>query len=129
MEQTQDPQTQRDPTDASPSVKDRRPWLTRPLRWVWAAIRSTLQFLLVAWGTLAVYYSNLPQATLRVLLAVAFAGLGVWALWVTRRPGMGWVFAAAFVCVVGWFASIRPSNDRPWRPEVAVTPRAVVAGD
>jgi hypothetical protein len=129
MEQTQDPQTQRDPTDASPSVKDRQPWLTRPLRWAWVAFRSTLQFLLVAWGTLAVYYSNLPWAPLRVVLAVAFAALGVWALWVTRRQRMGWAFVAAFAGVVVWFMSIRPSNDRPWRPEVAVTPRAVVAGD
>jgi hypothetical protein len=30
--------------------------------------------------------------------------------------------------VVGWI-SIRPSHDRPWRPEVAVMPRAVIDGD
>jgi hypothetical protein len=30
---------------------------------------------------------------------------------------------------VGWFISIKPSHDRPWRPEVAVMPRAFIDGD
>src|SRR5262249_22176375 len=38
------------------------------------------------------------------------------------------VFAALFVGVVGWFISIKPSHDRPWRPEVAVMPRAFIDG-
>jgi hypothetical protein len=31
--------------------------------------------------------------------------------------------------VVVWWASISPSHHRPWRPEVAVMPRAVIDGD
>jgi hypothetical protein len=36
------------------------------------------------------------------------------------------VFAALFLGVVVWFSSIKPSHDRPWRPEVAVMPRAFI---
>ena len=85
--------------------------------------------LLVAWATLAIYYSSLPWGWARLILAVTFAAFAVWALWVTRRPRMGWAFAATFGVVVLWFACIRPSHDRPWRPEVAVLPRAIVDGD
>jgi hypothetical protein len=38
-------------------------------------------------------------------------------------------FAGLFRCVLVWWISIRPSHHRPWRPEVAVTPQAVIAGD
>lgn len=34
-----------------------------------------------------------------------------------------------FLGVVGWWISISPSHDRPWRPEVAVMPRAFIDGD
>jgi hypothetical protein len=66
---------------------------------------------------------------LRLVLAVAVATFSVWALFVTRRPRMGWAFAGLFLVVLVWFASIRPSHDRTWRPEVAVLPRAVINGD
>ena len=34
-----------------------------------------------------------------------------------------------FLGVVAWWLSISPSHDRPWRPEVAVMPRATIDGD
>ena len=34
-----------------------------------------------------------------------------------------------FVGVVAWWIAIPPSHDRPWRPEVAVMPRAIIDGD
>ena len=102
---------------------------TRPLRWFRKAFLRIGQFLLIAWGTLAIYYSNLPWAWARVALAAAFGAFAVWALWVTRRPRVRWVFAGVFGAVVIWEISIPPSNDRPWRREVAVLPRAVIEGD
>src|SRR5687768_1882743 len=118
-----------DPTEAPPTSPPRPTRLARVRRWAWVGIRSFLQFLLVSWAMLAIYYSNLPWAWLRVLLAAAFVALAVWGLWLTRRPRMGWVIAGAFVVVLIWFASIRPSHNRNWRPEVAVLPRANVEGD
>jgi hypothetical protein len=104
-------------------------WVARPLRWCWAGLRRAAQFLLIAWAALALYYSNLPWAWARVVLAVAFAGFAVWALWVSRRTRSRWAFAGAFAAVAVWWACIPPSHDRPWRPEVAVLPRAVLDGD
>jgi hypothetical protein len=34
-----------------------------------------------------------------------------------------------YLGVIAWWISISPSHDRPWRPEVAVMPRAFVDGD
>jgi len=88
-----------------------------------------VQVLLIAWATLAIYYSNLPWAGARVGLAVAFAAFAVWALWLSRQRRMVVVLAALYLGVVAWWLAIPPSHDRPWRPEVAVMPRAVVDGD
>src|SRR5262245_3937479 len=111
------------------SKKAQTSWKTRALRWVLAPFRVLALALLVTWTTLAVYYSNLPWAWLRLALAVAVAAFSVWALWLTRRPHVGWAFAGLFVVVAVWFFLIPPSHDRPWRPEVAVMPRAIIDGD
>ena len=106
----------------------RRSLLSKSLGWLIAGIWSLFRILLIAWGTLAVYYSNLPWASLRLALAVAFAAFAVWACWLTARR-MSAVFFAVFAGVVAWWISISPSHDRPWRPEVAVMPRAFIDGD
>jgi hypothetical protein len=85
--------------------------------------------LLLGWGTLAIYFSNLPWGWARLVLALAFLTFGIWALWFSRTPRTMAVFAALFLGVVVWFISIKPSHDRPWRPEVAVMPRAFIDGD
>jgi hypothetical protein len=77
----------------------------------------------------AIYYSNLPWGWPRLVLALFFLTFGVWVLWVSRTPRKIVVFAALFLGVVVWFSSIKPSHDRPWRPEVAVMPRAFIDGD
>src|SRR5262249_60892961 len=82
----------------------------------------------IAWGTLAIYYSNLPWAALRLTLAAAFAAFAVWACWVSPRRGMSAVFLGLFFAVVVWWISIPPSRDRPWRPEVAGVSRGVSHG-
>ena len=85
--------------------------------------------MLVAWATLAIYYSDLPWPALRLGLAGAFAAFSIWALWLSKRRHMPAVFLAVFLGVVAWWISISPSHDRPWRPEVAVMPRAFIDGD
>ena len=85
--------------------------------------------MLIAWATLAIYYSNLPWTALRLSLAIAFAAFAIWALWFSRQRRMPGVVGALFLGVVAWWISIPPSHDREWRPEVAVMPRAVIDGD
>ncbi len=115
-------------TESRP-IKARATWLHKALRWLLVGLGHLCRVLLLGWATLAVYYSNLPWAWLRLVLAVAFLSFGVWALWLTRRPRMRWAFAGAFLGVLVWFICIRPSHERPWREEVAVMPRAIIDGD
>jgi hypothetical protein len=104
-------------------------WLARPAHWLGVAVGFLIRAVLLGWATLAIYYSNLPWAWMRAGLAVAFLAFGIWASWITRRPRMQWVLAGAFLAVVVGWSTIRPSHDRPWRPEVAVMPRAFIDGD
>lgn len=99
------------------------------LGWAVAAIGFTCRVILIAWAVLAIYYSNLPMAGLRLGFAAAFASFAVWALWFSRQRRMSLIFLVLFFGVVGWWISISPSHNREWRPEVAVMPRAFVSGD
>jgi hypothetical protein len=100
-------------------------FLGRLIRGLWFLLKA----LLVAWATLAIYYSNLPWAGLRIVLAGAFAAFAFWTLWISRQRRMSALFIVLFLCVVAWWISISPSHDRNWRPEVAVMPRAFIDGD
>src|SRR5262245_63924302 len=106
-----------------------RSFLSRSLGWLIGGIWLVCQIVLIAWGTLAIYYSNLPWAALRLTLAVAFAAFAVWACWVSPRRSMFAAFLVVFFAVIVWWISISPSHDRPCRPEVTVMPRAIIDGD
>src|SRR5207344_1986701 len=106
-----------------------RGFLSRSLGWVIAGIWLLCRALLIAWATLAIYYSNLPWTPLRLGLAAAFAAFAIWALWFSHRRHMSMTFIVLYLGVVAWWISISPSHDRNWRPEVAVMPRAVIDGD
>ena len=106
-----------------------RGFLSRCLGRLTRGLWFLFQVLLVAWATLAIYYSNLPWAGLRIVLAGAFAAFSLWALWLSRQRRMSALFIVLFLCVVAWWISISPSHDREWRPEVAVMPRAFIDGD
>src|SRR5689334_21961707 len=99
-------------------------WLVRPLRWGRIGLRIIGEALLITWTTPAIYWSNLPWAWARLAVAIAFAGFAVWALWVRRSKRSRWAFAGVFAGALVWWICIPPSQDRPWRPEVAVLPRA-----
>ena len=99
------------------------------LGWLIAGSWFLFRVVLVAWATLAIYYSNLPWTGLRLGLAGAFAAFSIWALWLSHQRRMPFVFLVMFLGVVVWWISISPSHDREWRPEVAVMPRAIIDGD
>ncbi len=113
----------------SPPAKGRTSWSFKLLRGLFWGIIFLAWLVLASWATLAIYYSNLPWSWLRLVLAAVFAAFSLWACWLTRKPRMRLAFAALLLVVLGWFLSIRPSHDRPWRPEVAVMPRAIIDGD
>ncbi|HLH15943.1 MAG TPA: DUF4105 domain-containing protein [Bryobacteraceae bacterium] len=101
----------------------------KPLRWLLASVSSIFRAGVALWASLAIYYSNLPWHWLLFGLALAFAAFSIWALWLARKRRSLLLFAGLFACVLVWFLSIRPTHDRPWRPEVKVMPRAAIDGD
>ena len=107
----------------------RRGFLSKSLSWLIRGIWFVCRVLLITWAVLAIYYSNLPFTGLRLALAISFAVLAIWLLWKARRPHASLLFIGLFLGVVAWWAFIPPSHDRPWRPEVAVMPRATINGD
>lgn len=116
-------------TTDTQDVPPARSWPSRWIRRLGRALRNLVLILVIAWASLALYYSNLPWPTGRLILAVAFGVFAVCAIWVVRRRSWRWALVGAFAGVVIWYACIPPSNSRPWRPEVARPPRAVIDGD
>jgi hypothetical protein len=106
-----------------------RSFLSRSFGWLIRGIWVLCQVLLITWAVLAIYYSNLPWAGLRLALAVAFAAFAIWLLWLSRQRHASVIFIVLFLGVVAWWLSIPPSHNREWRPEVAVMPRAILDGD
>ena len=107
----------------------RRAFLPRLFRGLVAVLWFLIQAALIAWAALAIHFSNLPSPAARSVLAVAFAAFAIWACWLSRQRRMRVVLAVLYIGVVAWWLSIAPSHDRPWRPEVAVMPRATIDGD
>jgi hypothetical protein len=67
------------PVDAEDSVRQwnerERPLSSQRLVWVTTELWFLCQAVLIAWATLAIYYSNLPWPWLRLVMAGVFASL------------------------------------------------------
>jgi len=83
----------------------------------------------LAWAMGALWF-DFPAAGLRHPVAIIFL-LGVLAALIFVRPRwrakLG--LAGAVVLVGIWWFTLRPSNDRPWQPDVAETAWAEIKGD
>jgi hypothetical protein len=78
-------------------------WLGRALL---TLLISTALAAMTGWGALAIYYSNLPGADVRRILALAFsifgAALLVWYLFSAKRTRPLLVFLGTFLLLVAW---------------------------
>ncbi len=93
----------------------------------------TLALLLAAlWGGMALW-SRLPFADLgRGAMAAGFAAamlLATAQLWRGKLGAAIGITAALWLPLLGWWATILPSNDRDWQPDVAHVAAASIAGD
>jgi hypothetical protein len=86
-----------------------------------------------AWGVLALHYSDMPGVVVRTIAAAVFASFALAVLaglatrrW--RRRALG-VYIVAFGGLLVWWHTIAPSNDRDWKPEVAVAPYVTFDGE
>jgi Domain of unknown function (DUF4105) len=97
----------------------------RCLRWLAWVLLTLVIFLAFAWECGAVYYDG-PAKALAAVMAAALL-----ALFVFLRP---WrlafaIFGAWFALVLGWWFTLRPSNEGNWQPDVARLAWADVNGD
>src|SRR5918994_669525 len=88
---------------------------------------------MTAWGTLAIYYSNLPGIEIRKVAALVFALFGAamlgWYLLSAKRHRSLVVFFVVFLSIYTWWSMITPRQDRDWAPEYARPARATINGD
>ncbi len=107
------------------------------MRWIGRALLMLLISVAMAaatgWGTLAIYYSDVPGVELRRNLATAFSFLGAamlgWYLFAAKRGKVLVVFWGLFLLLVGWWSTIRPAQDRDWAPEYAKPAYATINGN
>jgi hypothetical protein len=99
-----------------------------PMGWVARAIFILGALGVIAWGALALHFAG-PRSEATVLPIVWM--VATLAILVLVRPFAR--TAATFAVVTGllfvWWSTIRPSNDRPWQPDVARPPHGEVHGD
>ncbi|HSV57997.1 MAG TPA: DUF4105 domain-containing protein [Variovorax sp.] len=91
---------------------------------------SILILLVTAWWTLALVFAGPAPAWLSTALAASYA-LGTLAILLWLRP-LAWAFAAcglAFVALLIWWSSIRPSNEGDWQADVARLPHVELRGE
>jgi Domain of unknown function (DUF4105) len=83
------------------------------------------------WCSIAIWYRCPTGQSLRGIFAAAslvFTVVAVAFLATPRRWLALAVYAAAFVLVLAWWATIKPTNDRNWAPDVARTVTATIDG-
>jgi len=99
------------------------------MRIIKVTVFSLLYAALVAWGTMAIYYSS-HTALLRIPGAVLFPLASAGALLLVRPKKKGaMIFAALFAIVILVWNFSAPSNGRNWQPDVARLPRATMQGE
>jgi hypothetical protein len=83
---------------------------------------------MTCWGTMAIVFSNLPDA-LRFAVAGAFGIAALVSVIVPRRNVWKAIwFSSVFALVLAWWLWLPPSNDRDWQPDVATLPSATIMG-
>lgn len=86
-------------------------------------------FIVGLWCALALYYSNLPEV-LRPLAAAVFVIASIFVLCFLKPRQYGSCAFVGLVAVVAvYWLLIPPSNDRPWRKDVAVLAHADIKGN
>lgn len=84
----------------------------------------------VVWATGALYY-DFPIHALRKLAAIGFVVLAFLAVCFVpgKRRKLFAVIGGFLIVLAWWRLTLKPSNDRPWQPDVAETAWAEIKGD
>ena len=104
--------------------------MNRAICLVMKTLAAITVFFMTAWASLAAYWSDIPNATARTLLAAGIVLTTILTFALIRRKGVALVaFLAVWSLFTLWWCSIIPSNCRNWQPDVAVLPYAEISGD
>jgi hypothetical protein len=109
-----------------------KPIIRRLTRWIGFALLAIAALSIGVWCSVAVWYRCPVGEATRVLLAAAtlvFALVVVACLATPRRWFALAVYAASFALFLAWWATITPTNNRNWAPDVARTVTATIDGD
>lgn len=111
-----------------PLAAPRRGLLRRVLRWLGFGMLGLVMLGMLSWAVLTVYYADTHTGP-RPIRGVLFAIASIVVLFIRpRRYGLV-TFALLFLIVLGWFFSLKSSNDRDWAPEVARVSWTEIDGD
>jgi hypothetical protein len=109
-----------------------KPIVVRLVRWLGFGLLAIAILLIGTWCSVAVWYRCGAGEPVRDLLAGAtlvFALVVVASLVTSRRWFALAVYAASFALFLAWWATITPTNDRNWAPDVARTVTGTIDGD
>jgi len=102
--------------------------LRSPLRRRWRWLLGIALLLPLGWAALVIG-AGPPPLPGKGWLGFAFAVFAAWAVWRARHRWPIIACVVVFLSVLVVWTTIRPSNDRQWRREVAVMPRIQIDGD
>jgi hypothetical protein len=109
-----------------------QPTRTRLATWIGCALLAVAILLTSAWCSIAVWYQCPAADLVRVVLdgAISLFALVTIAYLTTSRRWLALaVYFGLFTVFVGWWVTIKPTNERNWAPEVARTATATIDGD
>jgi hypothetical protein len=100
-------------------------------RWVGTTVAGLIFLCTGLWGALAIWFRLAPTPPLREILGggLLLLVLVAVACLVLRRWWGVALYGVCFVVVIGWWATLQPSNSRAWADDVARTASGVVEGD
>jgi hypothetical protein len=106
------------------------PWWRRIEGGVGRGFVLLLVLALTGWAVAALYFDLLSSSSFKTVAASGYgiAMVGMLLAFRGRDKGIA-IGVAAFVLVLAWWLTLKPSNDREWQPDVAQTAWVEVDGD
>jgi hypothetical protein len=103
--------------------------MRKTIRFVCLTIGGLVLLLATGWAMGALYF-DLPVKSLRAPVAIIYGGALLATLILARKRARGMaIVAIGFAVVLAWWLTLKPRQDRDWKPEVAALGSAVIEGD
>lgn len=96
-------------------------------------LASLILICVMIWGSGALWY-QLPFAGMsKIIIILIYLSLGGFAFWQLWSVGTRWqaliIFGIVFICMLGWWTTIKPSNQRIWADDTSKIMQAHVEGN